>query len=660
MNHALLILTLLIAPLLGFAFNGLRFRAQNANLAGIVATGAAVISFLCSLLLWQKLLAMPAEARVLETRFFEWFGVGDMHVPMGFVVDQISAVMILIITGVGSLIHLFSIGYMHEDERPSKYFAYLNLFLFNMLVLVLGDNLLITFVGWEGVGLCSYLLIGFWFTDSQKAAAGMKAFVTNRIGDAGFLIGIFILFFTFGTVDYSDLLAVIPKVAEMSWSGPMTLACLFLFLGACGKSAQIPLYVWLPDAMAGPTPVSALIHAATMVTAGVYLFVRLSGLLVMAPNAMMVIAWVGAITALVAATIGMTQWDIKKVLAYSTVSQLGYMFLAVGVGAFSAAQFHLMTHAFFKALMFLGSGSVIHAMHHEQDIRKMGGLRKYLPITHATFVLGWLAIIGIPPFAGFFSKDEILWQAFSSPYGSKALWFIGAVTAVCTAFYMTRLMALTFWGESRFAQGHGHAKHSHDKHGHDDHHAHVPHESPLTMTIPLMVLGVLSAVGGWLGIPHVIGEILPGEPHNVFHHWVEPMIAKVGEGHGSAVVEWSLMGISVGLAGIAAWFAYDTYVNVPKRAHEIAKKLGPVYRAVENKYYVDEFYFARIINPLVELSKALWMYIDVNFIDKCTYWAGDLVSGLAQFVKTIQNGKTQSYAMYMALGVVVVMAIVLM
>jgi NADH-quinone oxidoreductase subunit L len=641
MNHALLILTLLIAPLLGFTFNGLRFRSQNGYLAGAVATAAAAVSFLCSLLLWQKLLALPPDARVLETRFFEWIAVGDMKVPFGFVVDQISIVMILIITGVGSLIHLFSVGYMHEDERPAKYFAYLNLFLFNMLLLVLGDNLLITFVGWEGVGLCSYLLIGFWFSDAAKAAAGMKAFVTNRIGDAGFLIGIFIIFFTFGTVDYSDLLAIIPKVAEMNWSGPMTLACLFLFLGACGKSAQIPLYVWLPDAMAGPTPVSALIHAATMVTAGVYLFVRLSGLLVMAPNAMLVIAWTGAITALVAATIGITQNDIKKVLAYSTVSQLGYMFLAVGVGAFSAAQFHLMTHAFFKALMFLGSGSVIHAMHHEQDIRQMGGLKKYMPITHATFVLGWLAIIGIPPFAGFFSKDEILWLAFSSHHGSKALWLIGAITAVCTAFYMTRLMALTFWGKPRF--------------GKDAH----PHESPLTMTIPLMVLAVLSAVGGWIGIPHVIGEILPGHPGNVFHHWLEPLLPKAEPGHGSALVEWSLMGISVGLAGIAAWFAYDTYVNNPKRADAMAAKLGPIYTAVDNKYYVDEFYFARIINPLVEISKGLWTYIDVNFIDKVTYWAGDLVTGLAQFVKTIQNGKTQSYAMYMAVGVVVVMAIVL-
>jgi len=641
MNHALLILTLLIAPLIGFLINGLRLRTQNAVLAGAIATGAAVISFICSLMLWKQLIALPVESRSLSTKFFDWITVGNLNVPFGFVVDQISIVMILVITGVGSLIHLFSIGYMSHDERPNKYFAYLNLFLFNMLVLVLGDNLLITFVGWEGVGLCSYLLIGFWFSDSAKAAAGMKAFVTNRIGDAGFLIGIFILFFTFGTVDYSDLAQMIPKVAEMSWTGPITLACLFLFLGAAGKSAQIPLYVWLPDAMAGPTPVSALIHAATMVTAGVYLFVRMSEVLVMAPLAMGVIAWTGALTALLAATIGMTQWDIKKILAYSTVSQLGYMFLAVGVGAFSAAQFHLMTHAFFKALMFLGSGSVIHAMHEEQDVRKMGGLRKYMPITHLTFLMGWLAIIGIPPFAGFFSKDEILWQSFSSPHGSKALWAIGAVTAVCTAFYMTRLMALTFWGKSRVSK---------DVH---------PHESPASMTIPLIVLGVLSVIGGWIGIPHVIGEVLPGHPGNVFHHWLEPVTAKIAAGHGSALVEWSLMGVSVGLAGIAAWFAYDSYVNNPERPKAIARALGPVYKLVEGKYFVDEFYFARIINPLVDGSKALWLYIDVNVIDKATYFAGDLVTGLAQLVKTIQNGKTQSYALYMALGVVIIMTVVL-
>lgn len=642
MNHALLILTLLIAPLVGFLFNGLRYREQNGLLAGAVATAMAGISFLCSLGLVCQLMRLPAESRVLETNFFDWISVGGLQIPFGFVVDQVSAVMILVITGVGSLIHLFSIGYMAHDDRPSKYFAYLNLFLFNMLVLVLGDNLLMTFVGWEGVGYCSYLLIGFWFTDSDKAAAGMKAFVTNRIGDAGFIIGMFILFFTFGTMDYSHLLQMLPKAAEVGWTGPITLACLCLFLGATGKSAQIPLYVWLPDAMAGPTPVSALIHAATMVTAGVYLFVRLSGLLILAPHAMEVIAWTGALTAFVAATIGITQWDIKKILAYSTVSQLGYMFLAVGVGAFSAAQFHLMTHAFFKALMFLGSGSVIHAMHEEQDVRRMGGLRKYMPITHITFVFGWLAIIGIPPFAGFFSKDEILYQAFASPHGSKALWALGTLTAALTAFYMTRLMALTFWGKSRF--------------GHDVH----PHESSISMTIPLMVLGFLSIVGGWIGVPHVISEILPGHPMNVFEHWLEPVIAHLPETEGSTLIEWALMGLSVGLAGLSAWFAYDSYVYHPKRMDSIARALGPIHGFVYDKWRVDELYSLTVINPIIDFGKGLWVYIDVNVIDRCTVLADELVVGLANFVKTVQNGKMQSYALYMALGVVVIMTVVLL
>lgn len=641
MNHALLILTLLIAPLLGFAFNGLRYRSQNGVLAGAVATGASTISFLCAIGLYIMLLGRPEEERQLATRFFDWISVGTLRVPFGFVVDQVSAIMILVITGVGSLIHLFSIGYMSHDERPAKFFAYLNLFLFNMLILVLGDNLVVTFVGWEGVGLCSYLLIGFWFTDAEKASAGMKAFVTNRIGDAGFIIGMFILFFTFGTMNYADLIELVPKTVESTWFGPVTMACLFLFVGAAGKSAQIPLYVWLPDAMAGPTPVSALIHAATMVTAGVYLFVRLSPILILAPHAMEVIAWTGALTAFVAATIGITQWDIKKILAYSTVSQLGYMFLAVGVGAFGAAQFHLMTHAFFKALMFLGSGSVIHGMHEEQDVRKMGGLRKYMPITHATFVLGWLAIIGIPPFAGFFSKDEILWKAYSSPHGHKMLWVIGAVTAACTAFYMTRLMCLTFWGKSRVSA---------DVH---------PHESGPAMTIPLIVLAVLSVIGGWVGIPHVIGEILPGHPANFFEHWLTPVIGKVDGGHGSAIEEWSLMGVSVSLAVISAALAYYAYVMHPKVSEAAAKAFGPLHRAMANKYYVDEIYFAGIINPLVRVSKALWYYIDVNIIDKATYVAGDLVSGLASFVKTIQSGKTQNYALYMAMGLVVVIAVAL-
>nr|WP_291516588.1 NADH-quinone oxidoreductase subunit L [Bdellovibrio sp. ArHS] len=642
MNHSLLMALLILAPFVGFLINGVRYKKHSANVAGVIATSAIAISFISAILLVLDVVAMPAESRKIAVSFFEWMAVDKFKVNAGFVVDQISSIMILVITGVGTLIHLFSIGYMHHDKGAAKYFAYLNLFIFNMLLLVLGDSLLVMFVGWEGVGLCSYLLIGFWFTDKEKAAAGMKAFITNRVGDAAFLLGMFILFITFGTLNFSELNALAPTTVEASWLGAVTLGTLFLFIGATGKSAQIPLYVWLPDAMAGPTPVSALIHAATMVTAGVYMIVRLNPLFIMAPNTMMVIAIIGAATAVLAATIGMTQWDIKKVLAYSTVSQLGYMFLACGVGAFGAAMFHLMTHAFFKALMFLGSGSVIHAMHEEQDIRKMGGLKKYMPITHVTFFLGWLAIIGMPPFAGFFSKDEILAYAFNSPLGSPILWAMGALGATLTAFYMTRLMALTFWGKSRVPS---------DVH---------PHESPALMTIPLIVLGILSVIGGWIGIPHVIGEHL-GHLPNVWEHWLHPLISPIpGWTAIDVTTEWTLMGVSVGLALISAIVAYQFYVKSPETPKKIAESIKPVYNLVYNKYFVDEAYFGFIINPLVSISKNTWYYIDVNFIDKATYLAGDLVRGMGSFVRSIQTGNMQQYAMYIGIGVVVALSFVIM
>ncbi|WP_415063676.1 NADH-quinone oxidoreductase subunit L [Bdellovibrio sp.] len=633
---------LILSPFVGFLINGLRYKKHSANLAGVIATTAIAISFISAVLLVVDVVAMPAEARKIAVTFFEWMAVDKFKINAGFVVDQISSIMILVITGVGTLIHLFSIGYMHHDKGAAKYFAYLNLFIFNMLLLVLGDSLLVMFVGWEGVGLCSYLLIGFWFTDKEKAAAGMKAFITNRVGDAAFLLGMFVLFISFGTLNFSELNALAPTVAEASWLGAVTLGTMFLFIGATGKSAQIPLYVWLPDAMAGPTPVSALIHAATMVTAGVYMIVRLNPLFIMAPNTMMVIAIIGAATAVLAATIGMTQWDIKKVLAYSTVSQLGYMFLACGVGAFGAAMFHLMTHAFFKALMFLGSGSVIHAMHEEQDIRKMGGLKKYLPITHVTFLLGWLAIIGVPPFAGFFSKDEILAYAFNSPLGSPVLWVCGALGATLTAFYMTRLMALTFWGKSRVPS-----------------HVH-PHESPALMTIPLIVLAVLSVIGGWIGIPHVIGEHL-GHIPNVWEHWLHPVISPIpGWQAIDATTEWTLIGVSVGLAAISAVVAYQFYVKSPETPKKIAESIKPVYNLVYNKYFVDEAYFGAIINPLVNLSRSTWYYVDVNFIDKMTYWAGDLMRGMGSMVRSTQTGNMQQYAMYIGIGVVVALSFVIM
>jgi NADH-quinone oxidoreductase subunit L len=639
MSNNLLFGILILAPLVGFLFNGFRWKSHNAALAGAVATGAVFISFLCSLSLVLQLFGASAVPSV-NARFFEWFSVGGLQVEAGFVIDHISAIMVLVVTGVGTLIHLFSIGYMSHDERPAKYFAFLNFFLFNMLLLILGENLLLMFVGWEGVGLCSYLLIGFWFTDSAKAAAGMKAFITNRIGDAGFLLGIFSLFFLFGTVNFQEIIARSHGMpVELLWSGPVTIACLFLFIGATGKSAQIPLYVWLPDAMAGPTPVSALIHAATMVTAGVYMIVRLNPVFLLAPNCLHVVAYIGAATALMAATIGLTQWDIKKILAYSTVSQLGYMFLACGVGAFGAGMFHLMTHAFFKALMFLGSGAVIHAMHEEQDVRKMGGLRKLLPITHATFFIGWLAIIGVPPFAGFFSKDEILWQAFSSPLGNRGLWVVGVVAAGFTSFYMTRLMCLTFWGKSRVSK---------DVH---------PHEAPLLMWLPLAILAVLSTVGGWIGIPAVIGG-----GSNWLERWFEGVIHEptgMGAGLHSSTLEWSAMGISLSLAVIMAVLAYTFYITSPELPGRFVGHIRGLYRLVYNKYFVDEFYFDRIINPLVDASRGLWAYVDVNFIDRTTYVVGDVVRGVGSAAKSFQNGNLQQYAMYIALGLAATMFLIL-
>ncbi len=643
MSVKLLFSLLFIFPLLGFLFNGVRFKSKNYKLAGGLATAAVFASFMVAVTLVVKLIGMEEGSRQITAHLFSWIHIGDFVANASFLLDPISAVMILIITGVGTLIHLFSIGYMSHDERPSKYFAYLNLFLFNMMLLVLGDNLLILFVGWEGVGLCSYLLIGFWFSDSEKAAAGMKAFITNRIGDAAFLIGLFIIFFQFGSIEFLTINSLLPTTAEVGWFGPMTLACLFLFIGATGKSAQIPLYVWLPDAMAGPTPVSALIHAATMVTAGVYLIVRLSGLYLLAPNVMMLIAIIGGLTAFFAATIAITQNDIKKILAYSTVSQLGYMFLAVGVGAFVPALFHLMTHAFFKALMFLGSGSVIHAMHEEQDIRKMGGLKKYMPITHFTFLLGWLAIIGVPPLAGFFSKDEILWYTYASPQGSKILWILGVVTAAMTAFYMTRLMALTFWGKSRVAK---------DVH---------PHESPVSMLIPLVVLGVLSVIGGWIGIPHVISAVLPGHIPNVLEHWLEPVVKNINLGEISVAAEWGGMLLSITAVAFSATLAYLFYgSSKSEMPNKISTALGPIYKLISGKYFIDELYFGKIINPLIDMSKGLWLYIDVNFIDKITYLAADFAAGCGRGVRDLQNGNIQRYAMYMSIGLIIVLSIILL
>jgi len=635
-SNTLLMAVLLLAPVVGFLFNGLRFKSQDYKTAGIVATGAVALSFICGLTLFCKLHGLEESARVIRVDFFSWLSIGTLELPVAFVIDPLSSLMVLIITGVGSLIHLFSIGYMSHDERPSKYFSYLNLFVFNMLLLVLGANLILMFVGWEGVGLCSYLLIGFWFEDQEKAAAGMKAFITNRIGDAGFLLGIFTLFFAFGTLDFAQLISLLPHDPEVGWTGVLTLASLFLFIGAMGKSAQLPLYVWLPDAMAGPTPVSALIHAATMVTAGVYMIIRLNALYLLAPNTMMVVAIVGAATALFAATMGLAQKDIKKVLAYSTVSQLGYMFLAVGVGAFGAGFFHLMTHAFFKALMFLGSGSVIHAMDGEQDMTKMGGLKKYLPTTHWTFVCGWLAIIGTPLFSGFFSKDEILWMSFHSPRGSHGLWLVGVIAAGCTAFYMTRLMAMTFWGASRVPKS-----------------VH-PHESPPSMLIPLCVLAVLSVFAGWLGVPHGLSTVLPGHPGNILEHWLEPVLHPLpGLEEGEFSLEMLLMAVSVLVAGVSAFLAYYLYVVKPKAVDGIVSAIRPLYTLVFNKYWVDEIYQAVLINPLIVGSRELWTKADVGIIDKITYKVTDFIRSAGEGFRSSQTGQLQAYSLMLVIGVIV-------
>ncbi len=647
---------IVLTPLLGAALNGLLGRRLPKRASGLLACGAVGVSFLLAVKVFLRLVALVPEARMVTDSVYPWIGVGALRADFGFAMDPLSAVMTLVVTGVGLLIHVYSLGYMAHDDGFRRFFAYLNLFIFAMLCLVLGENLMLLFLGWEGVGLCSYLLIGFWFNEEANAVAGKKAFVVNRIGDFGFLLGMFMIgaallphlapgegLFSFRTLQaHAGLLAPVA-----------TGACLLLFLGATGKSAQIPLYIWLPDAMAGPTPVSALIHAATMVTAGVYMICRLSFLFVMSPVALAVVATVGAATALLAATIGLAQNDIKKVLAYSTVSQLGYMMLACGVGGFAAAVFHLMTHAFFKALLFLGSGSVIHAMSGEQDMRVMGGLRRRLPVTSTTFLIGTFAIAGIFPLAGFFSKDEILWKAFSGEGGGVALWLVGFLGAGLTAFYMMRLVSLTFFGENRAS----------------DHVRQHIHESPATMTAPLVILAALSVVGGWIGWPHFLGG------SNRFERWLEPVFTSGGGAHGapalaehaaegaqgvahaaSAGPEWLLMFLSLGIAAsglLAGWWVYG---RRPKLADVWRGLAGGIpYRMLANKYWVDEAYEAAIIRPgHVFARRVLWRWVDAGLID------GIIVNGAAMAVavtgsvlRVFQNGLVRFYAWAFAVGATV-------
>ncbi|MBD3222671.1 NADH-quinone oxidoreductase subunit L [bacterium] len=636
---------IVFAPLLGAAINGLLNRRLPRQLSGLIGCATVGVSLILSIRVVMQLAALPVEDRVMVDIVGRWLSFGDLHLDIGFLLDPLSAVMILVVTGVGFLIHVYSVGYMAHDDGFQRFFTYLNLFIFAMLTLVLGENLPLLFVGWEGVGLCSYLLISFWFDDDVNADAGRKAFITNRVGDFGALLAMFVI-----------AAVLLPQLGEgegvfsfltlqhhaAALGGVATLASLLLFLGVTGKSAQIPLYIWLPDAMAGPTPVSALIHAATMVTAGVYLMARMNFLLVLSPVAMSVIAGVGIATAIFAATIALTQTDIKKVLAYSTVSQLGYMVAACGVGAFKAGIFHVMTHAFFKALLFLGAGSVIHAMHHEQDMRVMGGLRGKMPVTWWTMLVGTLAIAGVAPLSGFFSKDEILYEAYLGAHGGFPwVWLIGFLAAGLTAFYMMRLLVLTFFGENRASA---------------EVQSHI-HESPWTMTLPLVVLAVLSFGGGWIGIPEGMGG------GAWFQEWLKPVFAG---GHGAAhgahgghhdhTLELVLAAISFTMALIGLGLGYLVYARRPGLAETARNWLGGgLHRLLNNKYFVDELYGTVIYRPLRAVSDVvMFRWIDRGLID------GLLVSGSAvltlfvgSLLRLFQNGMVRFYAWVFALGVTV-------
>ena len=689
MASALLLVALL--PAIGALVNGVRAFAsphtpKNKAITNAFALGTTALSALIAT--W---IVLQSAGHPWEHSYFTWIPAGMGHagnylanftIDFAFRIDALSSTMLMVVTWIGFLIHVYATGYMSHEKGYTRFFTYLNLFMFMMLLLVLGANYIVMFVGWEGVGLCSYLLIGFYYDKNFAADAGKKAFIVNRIGDFGFILGIFLIFNTFGSADYSKVFALASSGGHAAYGGVATAICLLLFVGACGKSAQVPLYVWLPDAMAGPTPVSALIHAATMVTAGVYMVVRSNVLFRLAPDAMLVVAIVGAVTAIFAASIGLAQNDIKKVLAYSTVSQLGYMFLAAGVGAFTAAIFHVMTHAFFKACLFLGAGSVIHGCGGEQDMRKMGGLRKFMPRTHWTMLVATIAIAGIPPLAGFFSKDEILANAFA---GHKFIWTIGLVTAGMTAFYMFRLYFMTFHGRYRGAEGEGidqGDEHTDKAHGHHAH-AHDPHESPWSMTGVLAILAVLAAVGGFVGIPAALGGAHP----TWFQRWLSPVLLPI-DGHpyhfheASHELEWTLMIVSVLVAALGifvAWRFYkrDPLWSTPKR---LAATFAPVHRLLENKYFIDELYNATFVAGTLMFSRALWWFdrwiVDgavnalrhltvfgfghgSNLFDK--YVVDGAVNGVASgaragsmMFRKVQSGLVQNYALIMGGGIVLI------
>jgi NADH-quinone oxidoreductase subunit L len=615
-----------LVPFVGFLLNGLLGRRLPKAVVSTIAIVAPLISFLIVLhdafLVWSGSITLP----FIEQGAPAWISVGSLHVDFGSVLDPLSLVMLLVVTGVGFLIHIYSVGYMHEEQGYWRYFAYLNLFLFFMTTLVLASNALVMFIGWEGVGLASYLLIGFWFQKTAAADAGKKAFIVNRIGDFGFLIGLFLLLANFGTLTFNEIATKLAANSAMT-GGVLTAIALCLLIGATGKSAQLPLYVWLPDAMEGPTPVSALIHAATMVTAGVYMIARTHVIFDRSPFALSVVAIIGAATALFAATIGLVQTDIKRVLAYSTVSQLGYMFLGCGVAAYSAAIFHLMTHAFFKALLFLAAGSVIHALGGEQDMRKMGGLRTKIPITFWTMTMAVLAISGFPFMSAFFSKDAILAAAFTSG-GSlgKVLWFVGLVTAALTAFYMFRLWYLTFFGESR----------SHDAH---------PHESPWSMLGPLVILAILSVGGGWIGAGR-------------FGAFLAPSVGARPEGS-TGGLEYALMALAVA-AGALGWYIAHRMYHRSQTADGLASSTPGGYKLLANKYYVDEIYGFAIVKPILAISKYLleWV-VDVAILGGIAW----LLAGIAMLSGAIlqrwQSGNLRSYAAWLALGAAVLLVFML-
>jgi NADH-quinone oxidoreductase subunit L len=676
-----------LLPLVGATINGLfgrRFKNAMVSAVALLFTG---VSF--GWAAWAVWTAWPGNGIALphiESLPFPWITAGNFSAPFGFYLDQLSMIMVLVVTGVGFLIHVYSVGYMGHEGGYYRFFSYLNLFMFFMLTLVLADNYLLMFVGWEGVGLASYLLIGFYFLKDSAANAGKKAFIVNRIGDFGFLIGMFLLIQQFGTLNYD---AVFGRIAgghfapEAGW-GVFTITALCLLFGATGKSAQVPLYVWLPDAMEGPTPVSALIHAATMVTAGIYMIARSHAIFNLAPHALAIVAVIGCLTAIFAATMGLAQTDIKRVLAYSTVSQLGYMVLACGAAAYAAGIFHLMTHAFFKALLFLGAGSVIHAIGGEQDIRRMGGLRKKIPITFRVMTVATFAIAGFPPLAGFFSKDQILGEVYASPTAGPVLWAVGVITAGLTSFYMFRLWFMTFFGEYKPEADlgdahlagahsapavHGSAAHA-DDHGHAEHGHGGVHESPWVMLAPLVILAVLSVAGGWVGIPKFMGG------HNQIERFMTPMMESNGtatehvattenapspaNAEDNASKEWLLAGTSVAAATLGLFFAWLLYYKRPELPDRITAKMRGIYTMVLHKYYVDEGYGAVFVKPLLALSTVVfWRGVDQGVIDGLVNGAGAASKGLGNELRRMQSGNIRSYAAWVALGGAAVVAIMI-